>query len=347
MNLQLRSLLPLMTVIAVGWSGSVSRGAEAEKQWVTYEPAAGQANGKRIVLVSGDEEYRSEQMLPALARILTTHHNFSCTVLFAVDPKDGTINPNHTANIPGLEQLDGADLLVLFTRFRDLPDEQMAHFDRYFQSGKPIVGLRTATHAFKLPAGSKYEKYTWTSKIDGWEGGFGKRVLGETWVAHHGKHGKESTRGVIAPGAGTHPVLRGIKDGDVWGPTDVYQVKLPLPGDSQPLLLGEVLTGMNAGDPPVVGPQNEPRMPIAWVKTYDAGSGKKGRVFTSTLAAGQDFESEGVRRLFVNACYWALGMESKIPEKTKVDLVGEYKGLPFKNNGFTPGVKPASLSAEN
>jgi type 1 glutamine amidotransferase len=323
---------------------SLLTSAMAEDSWVTYQPA-GNAGGKHIVLVSGDEEYRSEQVLPALARILATHHGFKCTVLFAVDPKDGTINPNVTTNIPGLQQLDSADLLVMFIRFRNLPDDQMAHFDRYFKSGKPIVGFRTATHAFQLPAGSTYEKYSWKSKAESWDGGFGKRVLGETWVAHHGKHGKESTRGVIAPGAEGHPILRGIKNGDVWGPTDVYRVTLPLPGDSKPLLLGEVLTGMKQDDPAVVGPVNDPKMPIAWVKSYDAGKGTPGRVFTSTLAAGQDFESEAVRRLFVNACYWALGQDDKIPAMSKVDFVGEYKGLPFKNNGFTPGIKPATLSS--
>jgi hypothetical protein len=334
-----RSFLPVAVACTLGW---LSSAAAAEDSWVTYSPGRN-ANGKSIVLVSGDEEYRSEQVLPALARILATHHGFKCTVLFAVDPRDGTINPNVTTNIPGLEHLDSADLLVMFIRFRNLPDDQMAHFDRYFQSGKPIVAFRTATHAFQLPTGSTYEKYSWQSKAENWQGGFGKRVLGETWVAHHGKHGKESTRGVIAPGAESHPILKGIKSGEVWGPTDVYRVNLPLPGDSQPLLLGEVLTGMNAEDPVKSGPENEPKMPIAWTKTYDAGTGKQGRAFTSTIAGGQDFECEAVRRLFVNACYWALGMENKIPDKSNVDFVGEYKGLPFKNNGFTPNVKPSSL----
>ena len=334
----------ILQSIVVCLLGAFVSHARAEELWVTYSPANG-GNGKHIVLVSGDEEYRSEQMLPAMARILSTHHRFKCTVLFAVDPKDGTINPNVQTNIPGLEQLDTADLLVMFIRFRNLPDDQMAHFDKYFQSGKPIIGFRTATHAFQLPAGSKYEKYTWTAKSEEWKGGFGKRVLGETWVAHHGKHGKESTRGVFAPGAEGHPILKGIKSGDIWGPTDVYRVNLPLPGDSQPLVLGEVLTGMNASDAPVTGPQNEPLMPIAWVKTYDAGDGKKGRAFTSTIASGQDFECEAVRRMFVNACYWGMGLESQISATSKVDLIGEYKGLPFKNNGFTPGVKPASIAA--
>ena len=203
--------------------------------------------------------------------------------------------------------------MVIASRFRNLPDEQMKHVVQYLDAGKPVVGLRTATHAFNIPDGATYAKYGWKYAGKDYEKGFGKQVLGETWVAHHGKHKFESTRGLIAPDAKDHPIARGIKDGDVWGPSDVYTVTLPLPGDSQPLVLGEVLTGMNHDDRPVSGPQNDPKMPIAWVKTYDAGAGKPGRAFTSTIAGGQDFECEAVRRLFVNACYWALGLEDEIP----------------------------------
>src|SRR5207247_6392577 len=107
--------------------------------------------GKHIVLVSGDEEYRSEESLPQLGKILAKHHGFKCTVLFAIDKKDGTINPNQNDNIPGLEALKTADLMVVFLRFRNLPDEQMKHIDEYVAAGKPIVGMRTATHAFQIP----------------------------------------------------------------------------------------------------------------------------------------------------------------------------------------------------
>src|SRR5581483_10687286 len=254
-----------------------------------------------------DEEYRSEETLPQLAKILAKHHGFTCTVLFAIDPKDGTINPNQSDNIPGLEALDSADLMVIFTRFRRLPDDQMKHVVQYVESGKPVIGLRTATHAFDPKPGTTYAKWSWKSKE--WDGGFGRQVLGETWVSHHGQHGKQSTRGVIAPGEAGHPILRGIHDGDVWGPTDVYGVRLPLPAGCTPLVLGQVLTGMKPTDPPVSGKQNDPMMPIAWTKSFDTDTGKVARTFTSTMASSQDFESEGLRRLIVNACYWAVGLE--------------------------------------
>src|SRR5437879_13124588 len=93
--------------------------APAADPWLVIAGGDGSGQGKHLVLISGDEEYRSEEMLPQLAKILARHHGFKCTVLFAIDPADGTINPNRNDNIPGLEALDSADLMVLFTRFRD------------------------------------------------------------------------------------------------------------------------------------------------------------------------------------------------------------------------------------
>ena len=171
-------------------------------------------------------------------------------------------------------------------------------------------------------------------------------MLGETWIDHHGKHGKQSTRGRFAQGSESHPILRGIKDGDIWGPTDVYKVRLPLPGDSQPLVMGEVLEGMKPDDPPVSGKPNDPMMPVAWVKTYKGAGDTSGRVFATTMGASQDLASEGTRRLLVNACYWAVGLEDKIPERSDVALVGKYEPSPFRNEGFKKGVKPADLARD-
>src|SRR5207253_7802302 len=137
-----------------------------------------------------------------------------------------------------------------------------------------------------------YARYSYNARE--WPGGFGRHVLGETWVSHHGHHGHQSTRGILVRDQENHPILRGIKDGDIWGPTDVYGVHLPLPGDSTPLVLGQVLDGMRPTDPPVEGKQNDPMMPIAWTKTYIGAQGKTARVFTTTMGASQDFESEGL-----------------------------------------------------
>jgi type 1 glutamine amidotransferase len=328
----------LFTLIAVIALAPAMAHAD-EKPWVVYEGGDGPGHGKHIVLVSGDEEYRSEEALPQLAKILAKHHGFRCTVLFAVDPQTGEINPNHRTNIPGLEALKDADLMVIFTRFRDLPDEQMRHIVDYVQSGKPIVALRTATHAFDLSPSSKFADWDWQSKK--WDGGFGRQVLGETWINHHGHHGSQSTRGIIPEEAQDHPILRGIVSGDIWGPTDVYGVRLPLPGDSQPLVYGQVLTGMHSDDEPAPGKQNDPMMPIAWTRTYKTPDGQTARVFTTTMGASQDLLSEGTRRLLVNACYWALGMEDQIPKESNVEIVGEYAPTPFKFGAYKKGIKPS------
>lgn len=331
------------SVLLCGLMGGWATVVLAADPWLELPGGPGPGQGKHIVLVSGDEEYRSEEALPQLAKILSKHHGFRCTVLFAIDPQTGEINPNYTRNIPGMEKLATADLMVVFLRFRDLPDEQMQHFVDYVESGRPIVGLRTATHAFNNPKSPKFARYHWQSTEPGYEQGFGRQVLGETWISHHGHHGKESTRGIPAPGQERHPILRGIAPGDIWGPTDVYGVRLPLPGDSQPIVLGQVLKGMNKDDPPVEGAKNNPMMPIAWTKTYTGTQGKTARVFTTTMGAATDLVAEGTRRMLVNACYWALGMEDQIPDKSNVELVGKYEPTPFSFNGFRRGVKPADL----
>src|SRR5205823_1207225 len=122
---------------------------------------------------------------------------FKCTVLFSIDPKTGDIDPQVKDNIPGMEALDSADLCIMLLRFRELPDEQMKHFVDYLNAGKPIMALRTSSHAFNYGKENKsaYAKFSYNSKE--WPGGFGKQVLGETWVNHHGAHKKEATRGVI------------------------------------------------------------------------------------------------------------------------------------------------------
>jgi hypothetical protein len=307
---------------------------------IEFEGGSGPGHGKHIVLVSGDEEYRSEEALPQLAKILSTHHGFKCTVLFAIDPADGTINPNKNDNIPGLEALASADLMILFTRFRDLPDSQMKHIVDYVESGRPILAMRTATHAFAFKNNKTWARWSWNSKE--WDGGFGRQVLGETWVSHHGKHGVESTRAVAAPKAKQHVILKGIADGDIWGPTDVYTVR-DLP-DVEVLLLGQVLQGMKPDDPPVEGPKNNPMMPVAWTKYYKSSSGKRARIFTTTMGSSQDLLSEGMRRLLVNATYWCLGMEKRIAARSNVDLVGDYRATPFKFNGYISGKKPSDYA---
>jgi hypothetical protein len=314
-------------------------GTVLARDWIVYEGKSGPGKGKHIVILTGDEEYRSEETGPMLARILAERHGFKCTVLFAINPANGMIEPTILNSIPGIEALDKADLCIVALRFREWPDAQMKHFVDYVNSGKPIIGLRTATHAFSYKnKTSPYAKYSFDSTE--WPGGFGQQVLGETWVDHHGKHGVESTRGIINATYADHPILRGVTD--IWGPTDVYTVT-HLGADARVLVWGQVLTGMKPADPKLEGKKNDPMMPLVWVREYTAEKGKTSKIVTTTMGAAVDFENEGLRRLIVNACYWAVGLEKKISVKSNMDFVGEYKPLYFGFGQFKKGVKPEDL----
>ena len=197
----------------------------------------------------------------------------------------------------------------------------MAHIDAYLKAGNPVIGIRTATHAFrKLSDRSTYAHYG--DGYDGdkteWTGGFGRLVLGEKWVDHHGRHKHESTIGVIVPGEEGHPILRGIGSEDIWGSTDVYAVRLPLPGDSVPLVLGKVMArdgtfdegdlhyGMRPEDSRPVEEKNDPMMPVAWTKSYQIPGGERGRVFTTTMGSSADLLSAGCSENAWQPSYHAL-----------------------------------------
>jgi putative heme-binding domain-containing protein len=304
---------------------------------VVYEGKAGPGLGKSLVFLTGDEEYRSEEGLPQLARILALRHGFKCTVLFAINPKDGTIDPNFTHNLSGAAALDSADAIVMLLRFREWPDAQMKHFVDAWLAGKPIIALRTSTHAFSYPENSTnpYAKLSWNSKA--WPGGFGKQVLGETWVSHHGEHKKEATRGVIEPSAQDDPILRGVED--IFGNTDVYTANPP--GDVKILVRGQVLSGMNPTDSPVPGAKNDPMQPVVWTRLSPNEAGHTNKILCTTMGAATDLLNEGLRRLLVNGVYRAVGLE--VPAKADVRLVGDYKPTMYGFDEFKKGVKPDDL----
>lgn len=329
--MRIASLLGLFLVFTATLS------ANADDQWITFEGKDGPGKGKHIVFVSGDDEYRSEEALPLLAKIMAEHHGFKCTVLFAIDPATGAITPSHQTNIPGLEALEDADLAVFLLRFRNLPDDQMKYIADYTNSGKPIIGMRTSTHAFNIPGDRKYHEYSFNYNGE-YKKGWGRQVLGETWINHHGHHGRESTGGVPVKGKEGHPILRGCKD--IWGDTDVYGVT-KLEGDSDPILLGAVLDGMTPDAKPVEGKKNEPMMPVAWVKSYKGTSGKTSTVFNTTMGAATDLVSEGTRRMLVNSMFWCLEMEDAITADLNVSIVGDYKPTKFGFGGFRKGLTPS------
>ncbi len=313
-------------------------GARAQDGAITFAAKAGPGQGKHVVFLSGDEEYRGEECLPVLAKILSDKHGFKTSVCFATG-KDGTVDPNVNTTLSGSAALDSADAIVILLRWRQWEDAAMARFDKAFKAGKPIIALRTSTHAFKFPDSSPWKSYN----------KFGKNVVGEDWVSHWGNHKVEATRGVIEPANATHPVLRGVTD--VFGDTDVYEAYPP--ADASILLRGQVLKGMAPADPPAayskkratdqVGQDvNTPMMPVAWVRDFKQESGVSNKVFTTTMGSATDFVSEDLRRLVVNGVYWSLGMD--VPAKADVGISGNFTPSKYGFNGAKKGLKPADFA---
>jgi putative heme-binding domain-containing protein len=324
----------VLLVAAAFVAGSFSAAAQ-EKTSLTFEGKEGPGKGKHVVLIAGDEEYRSEESLPMLAKILSQRHGFKCTVLFSVEP-DGTINPDNGKSVSNPEALDTADAIILSLRFRNWPDEAMEKFDKAYRRGVPIIGLRTSTHAFNIPKDSKWAKYSYNAGGE-WPKGFGRQVLGETWVAHHGAHKKEATRGIIEPSAKDDVLLRGVTD--LFAATDVYTANPP--EDAKILVRGAVLVGMNPTDAPVDGKKNDPMQPIVWSRLVKNEDGNTNKVLTTTMGSADDLLNESLRRLVVNGVYWGLGLE--VPEKADVTIVDEYKPSFYGFKGYRKGMKVSDL----
>ncbi len=299
---------------------------------VRYQGTESLAKGKHLVFIASDHEYRGEETLPALARILAKHHGFDCTVLFGVD-ENGEIKAGES-NIPGLEALDSADGMVMFTRFQALPDDQMKHIDAYLKRGGPVMGLRTSTHGFKY--GNKdsiYAKYDFQSQVSGYEKGFGHQVLGQTWVGHYGRNHKQSTRITIIPDQAQHPILTGV--GKMHVQSGGYNAE-PQP-DWNILTMAQPLMSMERDGEPDA---SKPPMASEWTREYTAANGQKGRVFTSLYGASEDILNAGYRRMLVNAAYWMLGLEDQIVADSPIDFVGKYQPNTFRGGGYARGVKP-------
>ena len=299
---------------------------------------------KHIVLIAAEQEYRSEQSLPMLAKILSQRHGFDCTVLFSVN-EQGEVDPTLPApfedkskhhRIPGLEYLATADCVIWMSRFMHLPDDQMQHFHDYFDSGKPIIALRTANHGFW--GGKPYQKNGQNVSL--------RELLGGAFMGHHGGWQRESTRGQIVPEMAQHPILKGVDD--IWGTSDVYRChndKFPMTDDCQILLLGQPLVDLTPDAEPN---QDKEPLPIGWTKIWIGNHGHASRVFHFTMGSAEDFANEGVRRVTINAVYWGLEMEDAIEGEIAgalegeglVDIVGDYQPLKSGFNYPALGVQP-------
>lgn len=280
-----------------------------------------------IVFVSGDEEYRSEESMPMLARLTKRELNTKVTVCYALD-STGIINPNNTDHISNLEALETADLMVIFTRYRTLPKKERDYIVNYAESGKPIVGFRTATHAFKYK----------DPILEYWNNEWPTKVFGQQWITHHGHFddGKFPVTQIVSLKS-EHPILRGFNPFKAY--SWLYHVdggSWKLFGDSKPILQGHSLKSKHEME----GKLDEFPLtnPVAWTKSYTGSSGKKAKVFFTTLGHPYDFKLPVVRRIALNGIFWALGKEDQIPlDGTNVSL-----DQPFEpnNSGFGTIYKP-------
>lgn len=262
------------------------------------------APAKHIVFVCGDHEYSGEQTLPILAAALEKHYGFKTTVLKSAPDQNGE------TDIPGLEALKQADLAVFYLRWRRLPPEQLAHIDAYVKSGKPLFGFRTTSHSFNYPKDSPLVEWNrWAAETFGAPPGWGGD--GHTHFGH-----QASTDVYQVPGAGNHPVLKGV-DSKFHVRSWLYRVlpKWP-PADATRLLMGKAI------DPNKPAEDN----PVAWTWRNPHGA----RVFFTTMGHPEDFSVEPFQRLVVNAIHWCLGLDA--PRwKGQIAINVPYRGMVKSN----------------
>lgn len=300
-------------VMAVGLASLLlTGGVQAADDWLQFEPVGGGKDAKHVVLIAGDEEYRSEESMPMLAKLLSQKHGFRATVLFSFGPDDAEyIDANNQSGLRGLESLADADLMIIGTRFRRPSEEQAESITEFLNAGKPVIGIRTATHAFQ-GRGNFGETISYSQ--------FGRLVLGEQWVRHHGAHKVQGTRSEAVAAHAKHPILRGV--GSFFAPSDVYGV-IHLTEADTILLRGLVTESLDPKSAVVSGKPNDPAQPLAWLHGYESPDGTTtGQAFCTTAGASVDFVDPNLRRLIVNAAYFLTDRE--VPRQADVEFVDPF-----------------------
>jgi len=235
----------------------------------------GESVKPHVVFLIGEDEYHTAETLPAFAKEELEKRGLRCTFIYS-DAK----NKNE---IPGLDALNSADLLFVSVRRRIPPPEQLAMIKAYVESGRPVVGIRTASHAFAL-----------LNKPDGWPG-FDKEVLGGDYKMHYDNTPEKGPPTVchVIEAAAKHPILAGVP-AEFTSKGTLYRNK-NIAKDATPLLWG---TFGDSGE----------RENVAWTHAY-----KGGRVFYTSLGHPDDFQNAAFRKLLLNGVFWAL--ERAVPAK--------------------------------
>lgn len=342
---QLQTIMNIKTfpIIAIAILSSIcpmftnAQGAEkvtSNPDHLVFHPQ-GESNGKHIVLIAGDEEYRSEEAMPMMGEVIA-RHGFKCTVLFSLSDDGKTVDPNKHASLSNPEALDSADMIFLNIRFRNWPDETMDKFQSAMERGAAVMALRTTTHAFKIPNNAKHARYSFNHKGPEWKGGFGREILGETWVSHHGHHAFEGCRARVEAGQENHPIMKGV--GEIFVTSDVYGANPKSP--STVLVRGYVTKTLDSTSAEVPS-KNNPAQPVVWTREFTWPNGNTSKVLTSTMGAGIDLLDANLRLLLVNAAHERLGLP--VPDKADASLPAGYKPSFYKVGKYRKACTPADF----
>jgi len=225
-----------------------------------------------IVFLSAENEYNAAQTLPTFAHELQLSHGLRCEILQASTAKQG----NEIHYISGMEILKDADLVVVYARRRGFPTEQMKYLRDFLDRGGPLIGLRTASHAFDSRGNAPKEGHDEWPKFD-------LEVLGGNYHGHYGAGPKMT--GTAAAGAAGHPILKGVEL-PLLSNGSLYRAS-PLATGATLLLVGTI-------------PDQVPE-PVAWTNRY-----KSSRVFYTSLGHPDDFANPQFRKMLINAVFWAM-----------------------------------------
>ncbi|NLH15416.1 MAG: nicotinamidase [Phycisphaerae bacterium] len=246
----------------------------------------------KIVFVTAEHEYRADQRLPEFARLLENHYDLACDFAAGRAQSSGT----GIHRIENLQTLADADLCVIAVRRRALPEDQMKIIREYLNSGKGIIGIRTASHAFNAkqdvpsPDGAR-DSSGKPILLSQWLK-FDEEVLGCKYTGHYDK-GPEGTKISLSPAAKTHPILAGLKTDGFVSPSWLYTNDLD--PEITPLLIGTV--------------EGKKPEPVAWTYGY-----KGGRVFYTSLGHWDDWKIDPFRAMMIRAVFWT--MNKPIPPVT-------------------------------
>jgi len=229
------------------------------------------SKGQIVFLVSQDpNNYEAHKTIPPFAKMLQKQYGFKSKVI------QGEGDPG-AFHFPGLEEVRQADLLVIFFRRRALSSDQLGLIRSHLEAGKPLVGIRTANHAFSVhgDVAAGHEKW--------WE--FVPEVLGSKNRGYGPPD--PGTDVAVVPEAAGHPTLKDIKLRQWHSDGNLYLAKPLIDPQANVLLTGSVEDKVE---------------PIAWTRMCGSS-----RVFYTSLGYPTDFEQPQFRRLLVNAIHWALG----------------------------------------